>query len=188
MGLFRSLFRLLAAPKPPVRHEAAPAQGRSDRAALPRAPTKVAPPALGPAPPSGAWAPPPTAPQILRGPAFVVDGDTISIKGQSIRLAGIDAPELDHPYGKNARWAMIQLCKGHVIRAEIVAGETTYERLVATCYLPDGRDLAAELVKQGLALDWAKHSGGKYRSLETPDARKKLWRCAAKHQGRLTPP
>jgi micrococcal nuclease len=82
---------------------------------------------------------------------------------------------------------VIRLCKGHDIRAEIIEGATTYERLVATCYLPDGRDLAAELVKQGLALDWAKHSGGIYRALETPDARQKLWRCAAKHAGRLPP-
>jgi micrococcal nuclease len=124
-------------------------------------------------------------PKILKGPAQVVDGDTIIIKGQSIRLAGIDAPELDHPYGNNARWAMIRLCKGHEVRAEVIPGATTYERLVAVCYLPDGRDLAAELVKQGLALDWGKHSGGKYRAHETPDARQKLWRCAAKHQGRL---
>ena len=50
---------------------------------------------------------------------------------------------------------------------------------------PDGRDLAEELVKLGLALDWEKHSGGRYRGFETADARKKLWRCAAKHKGEL---
>lgn len=131
--------------------------------------------------------PRPSPPRILRGPAFVVDGDTIKIQGQSIRLAGIDAPELDHPYGNQAKWALIRLCKGHDIRAEIIDGETTYERLVATCYLPDGRDLAAELVRQGLALDWGKHSGGKYRALETPEARKRLWRSAAKHAGKVNP-
>lgn len=36
----------------------------------------------------------------LRGRAWVIDGDTIDISGTRIRLAGIDAPELDHPFGK----------------------------------------------------------------------------------------
>ncbi|MBK0329261.1 hypothetical protein I5535_18455 [Rhodobacteraceae bacterium F11138] len=45
--------------------------------------------------------------------------------------------------------------------------------------------MAAKFVKQGLALDWPKFSGGKYLHLEPPDARKRLWCAAAKHQGRL---
>lgn len=32
--------------------------------------------------------------------------------------------------------------------------ETSYDRVVATCYLPDGRDLSAEMVKIGQAIDW----------------------------------
>ena len=136
-----------------------------------------------PAPPPPISIPP--LPRILSGTAYVVDGDTITIAGQSIRLAGIDAPELDHPYGKQAKWAMVRLCKGQVVRAEVIDGATSYERLVAVCTLPDGRDLAEELVKLGLALDWEKHSGGRYRAFETADARKKLWRCAAKHKGKL---
>ncbi len=52
----------------------------------------------------------------LCGRAWVIDGDTIDIGGTRIRLAGIDAPELDHPYGKNAKWALINLCKGQKIR------------------------------------------------------------------------
>ncbi|MFV2002606.1 MAG: nuclease, partial [Paracoccaceae bacterium] len=54
-------------------------------------------------------------------------------------------------------------------------GERSHDRLVGTCCLPDGRDIAAELVRQGLALDWARFSGGKYRHLEPSDARNKLW-------------
>jgi endonuclease YncB( thermonuclease family) len=52
--------------------------------------------------------------------------------------------------------------------------------LVARCYLPDDRDLSAEMVKQGLAIDGSKFSGGKYRSLERPDARRKLWLADAR--------
>lgn len=123
---------------------------------------------------------------ILIGKCWVIDGDTITIQGQNIRLAGIDAPELDHPYGRVAKATLMRLCRGQDVRAEF-SGALSYERGVATCFLPDGRDLSAEMVKAGLALDWPKHSGGKYRSLEPADARRKLWRCDARQKGRMPP-
>ncbi len=122
----------------------------------------------------------------LSGTCFVVDGDTIVIGTYSIRLSGIDAPELDHPYGKNAKWHLVNLTKGNRITA-VFHGDQTYAREVATCYLPDGRDLSAEMVKAGMAIDWPKFSGGKYRHLETPEARKLLWRADARQKGRLPP-
>ena len=39
----------------------------------------------------------------LQGPAYVVDGDTVVIQKTQIRLFGVDAPEMDHPHGKNAK-------------------------------------------------------------------------------------
>ncbi len=122
----------------------------------------------------------------LRGRAWVIDGDTIDIGGTRIRLAGIDAPELDHPYGKTAKWALVKLCKGQDIRA-VYDGDQSHERTVATCYLPDGRDLSAEMVKAGVAIDWPKFSRGKYAGLELPGIRKKLWRCDARQKGRMPP-
>ena len=121
---------------------------------------------------------------ILQGSAYVVDGDSIVIEKTQIRLFGVDAPELNHPYGNNAKWALSALCKGQTIRAEVHEVDA-YGRTVARCYLPDGRDLSAEMVKAGLAIDWAKFSGGVYRSLETPDARKKLWLADARQRGRM---
>jgi endonuclease YncB( thermonuclease family) len=82
-----------------------------------------------------------------------------------LRLAGIDAPELDHPWGQQSKWALVHLCKGQTVTARIKP-EVSYDRMVAECFLPDGRDLGAELVRSGLALDWPKFSGGKYRYLE----------------------
>lgn len=123
--------------------------------------------------------------QVLEGRCHVIDGDTIVIAGTHIRLAGIDAPELDQPYGQKAKFAMIALCKGQTVRAILTEG-MTYERVVAKCLLPDGTDLSAALVAQGLALDWARFSGGSYRHLEPDGVRKKLWRVDAKHKGRLT--
>lgn len=126
------------------------------------------------------------APVILQGRCWVVDGDTIVIDKTHIRLAGIDAPELDHPFGKQSKWALVQLCKGQTITAHI-RPELSYDRVVAECYLSDGRDLAAELVRAGMALDWPKFSGGKYRHLETTDARRKLWRADARQRGKMFP-
>lgn len=122
--------------------------------------------------------------QILKGRCWVIDGDTIIIDKIRIRLFGIDAPELNHPYGNNSKFALVNLCKGKVITA-VIQDDTSYERLIAKCYLPDGTDLSAALVKQGLAIDWAKFSGGAYRHLEPADARKKMWRADAKQKGRL---
>jgi endonuclease YncB( thermonuclease family) len=121
---------------------------------------------------------------VLYGKAYVIDGDTLVIQKQELRLFGIDAPEFDHPYGKSAKSALIKLCNGHVIRAEIMDSDI-HGRKVARCTLPDGRDLSAEMVKLGLAIDWRKFSGGVYRNLETEDARKKLWLADARQKGRM---
>ncbi|WP_210310479.1 thermonuclease family protein [Devosia pacifica] len=118
-------------------------------------------------------------PLTLKGPCWVIDGDTIIIDNVRIRLAGIDAPELDHPWGKRSKWALVELCRGQQITAHL-RPEQSYDRVVAQCFLPDGRDLAAELVSNGLALDWPKFSGGKYADLEPADARRKLWRAHAR--------
>ena len=120
----------------------------------------------------------------VRGTAYVVDGDTLIIQQTQIRLFGIDAPELDHPHGKNAKWALVSLCKGKTVHAEITA-QDTHGRTVARCSLDDGRDLSAEMVKLGLAIDWPKFSGGKYRPLEVPGVRKKLWLADARQKGRM---
>ena len=45
---------------------------------------------------------------------------------------------------------------------------------VAKCFLPDGRDLAAEMVKMELALDIPLFPNADYKSLETPNSRRKL--------------
>lgn len=122
--------------------------------------------------------------ETLLGYAHVVDGDTIIVRKTQIRLFGIDAPEINHPYGIKSKWAMVELCKGNKIRAELQEADA-HGRTVAKCYLPDGRDLSAELVKQGLAIDWPKYSDGVYRHLETPNARKKMWLADARQKGRM---
>ncbi len=118
------------------------------------------------------------------GLAYVTDGDGLRIKGREIRLFGVDAPEFAHPFGKRAKWALHGLCKGQEVMA--VSAETdNHGRLVARCYLSDGSDLSAEMVKLGLALDWPKFSGAIYSHLEPEDARNKLWLADARQRGRM---
>ena len=54
---------------------------------------------------------------------------------------------------------------GAPIRCDL-NGQETYDRLVGICYNARGQDIAAELVRLGLALDCARFSHGRYRSLE----------------------
>lgn len=122
--------------------------------------------------------------QIISGPAYVVDGDTIKVQKHQIRLFGIDAPEMNHPYGRLARTAMFDLCRNQTVHAEILEVDN-HGRTVAKCHLDDGRDLSAELVKQGLAIDWPKYSGGVYSHLEESDVRRKLWLADARQKGRM---
>lgn len=120
----------------------------------------------------------------LQGPAYVVDGDTLIINKVQIRLFGIDAPEIDHPFGRKAKWALVSICKGQAIRAEVTDMDD-HGRTVAKCYLGDGRDLSEEMVKAGLAIDWPKFSGGIYRHFEVEGARKKMWLADARQRGRM---
>lgn len=127
--------------------------------------------------------PPPPIPESRRliGRAWVIDGDTIRINQIKIRLAGIDAPELDEPWGRKSKWAMVNICKGKTVHVEL-SGETSYDRLVGTCYLPDGTDIGAELVKEGLALDGSYFSKGKYLNLEPEGVRQRLGRYGLKQR------
>lgn len=122
-------------------------------------------------------------PKEIAGRCRVIDGETIDIAGARIRLAGIDAPEPDNPCGQVAKSALMRLCRGQAILA-VTEGGLSHGRLVAICDLPDGRDLLAEMVKAGLAVDWRKYSGGQNRHLEPADIRRKLWRCDARQRGR----
>ncbi len=180
VGLVIVVFRRGSTPPPDV--SSRPTQKPIRPSRQPARHPKPSPPP--PAPFSAPHAQPAARGRTLRGRAYVVDGDTIKIKKTQIRLFGIDAPEMNHPFGKRAKWAMFELCKNQIVTAEITAIDD-HGRTVAKCTLDDGRDLSAELVKQGLALDWPKFSGGIYRALETADARKKLWLADARQKGRM---
>jgi endonuclease YncB( thermonuclease family) len=97
---------------------------------------------------------PSSADDAVIGIASVVDGDTIDIHGERIRLAGIDAPETSQlcedasgrPYrrGQRAALALADRISRKTVRCE---GKTRdrHGRLVAVCYLGE-EDLDAWMV------------------------------------------
>ena len=117
----------------------------------------------------------------ITGGCWVIDGDTIHIGNHKIRFQGMNAPELDEPYGKQAKWALHKLVKGKTITA-YPNGEKSYDRIVAKCFLEDGTDLGGEMVKMGFALDLPNYPDADYKHLETPASRKKLSRKPPKNK------
>jgi endonuclease YncB( thermonuclease family) len=94
----------------------------------------------------------------------VRDGDTVEVAGMPVRLQGLAAPERDQRGGPEATAAMRALVSGRELRCELM-GECNRDRCIGTCYL-EGADIAAELVRRGLARDCPRFSGGRYREAE----------------------
>ena len=102
----------------------------------------------------------------LAGPARVVDGDTIDVGGQRIRLEGIDAPETAQtcgtsngatwPCGREATKALQALLSNADVACDS-RGNDKYGRMLGTCFA-DGKDVNASMVKNGYAWAFLKFS------------------------------
>lgn len=108
----------------------------------------------------------------IAGPAYVLDGDTISVQNIHVRLNGLDAEELGSIRGDLARSAMQRIVKGQTVTCHL-NGEKSYNRMVGSCFVQD-LDIAGEMVRQGYALDCLRYSNGRYRHLEPPHIRTML--------------
>jgi len=112
--------------------------------------------------------PPPTVPgSTAPSPGFYkvtqfADGDTISVdmngKQERIRMIGVDTPETQDPrkqvqcFGKAASAFTKQLIGTQPVRLEadpLGTNRDRYDRLLRYVYLPDGRLVQAEVIKQG---------------------------------------
>ena len=93
---------------------------------------------------------------------FVIDGDTLGLKTERLRLSGIDAPELaqhcrdangaDWACGQAARQALAALLAGAGATCRGRA-EDRYGRLLVVCATgPAGPSINSALVRQGLAV------------------------------------
>jgi micrococcal nuclease len=93
----------------------------------------------------------------------VLDGDTFTLSGESrrIRVWGLDAPEWDQRGGSAATATLRGLISGSRLSCAVLDIDR-YGRLVAQCFLPDGRDIAAEMIRSGAATEYCRYSGGYY--------------------------
>lgn len=112
----------------------------------------------------------------LTGKASVIDGDTIEIHDRHIRFDGIDAPEatqlckdgrnMNYRCGQDAALFLEKfIAVASPVRCEFVTFDQ-YDRFVGDCYRADGASLNAAMVRSGYALDWPKHSKGKYAAYQ----------------------
>lgn len=102
----------------------------------------------------------------LAGIPVVVDGDTLRINGERIRIVGIDAPESDQTCrdASGRRWACGRAATQHMVglvsrgpvscRSE---GHDRYGRVLAVCSA-GGVDLGAAMVRNGYAVDYTRYS------------------------------
>ncbi|NBX67018.1 MAG: thermonuclease family protein [Proteobacteria bacterium] len=109
----------------------------------------------------------------LEGRATVHDGDTIRIGETSIRIWGIDAVELKQtcekdgavmPCGMMAREALAAIIGTNTVTC--TAKGKSYKRVVGTCFV-NGRDIAAEMTRLGMAYDAPKYSKAFYNGDQT---------------------
>jgi endonuclease YncB( thermonuclease family) len=107
----------------------------------------------------------PAAALTLSGQARVVDGDSLVIAGERIRLFGIDAPEIGQRCDPSGRdwacgvWAKAALTKivGSGVLACEALDQDRYGRTVARCHV-SGRDVGGAMVRAGAATAYLRYS------------------------------
>lgn len=110
----------------------------------------------------------------ISGVAHVVDSDTIHVIADSglarVRLRGMAAPDSNHPGGKEAKEFLERQVEGKPVRC-VLDGDTLQNGEIWICYA-EGKDIAATVIRAGLARDCPAFSGGRYWSIERPEAQK----------------
>lgn len=119
----------------------------------------------------------------------VGDGDSITLQvaGQArrIRLAGIDAPELDQSHGPQARAALVGLCLGRL--ASVAVQDTDrYGRTVGTVRCGQADTANAEQVRHGHA--WVYERYNQVAELETLEKNARRQGLGLWARARPTPP
>jgi endonuclease YncB( thermonuclease family) len=121
----------------------------------------------------------------VSGRARVIDGDSLDIGGERIRLFGIDAPEgrqdctdaagRGYACGREAARALATQIGGRNVTCTPVDHDR-YAREVAVCSV-DGRDLGEAMVRNGHAIELPAHSRGRYAAAEREARERKrgLW-------------
>lgn len=121
---------------------------------------------------------------ILIGRASVIDGDTIEIHGQRVRIAGIDAVESDQicwradrrPWrcGQHAALALSELIGSRTVSC-LNEGQDRYGRMLGRCFVR-GTDLGMHMVSEGYAIPFYDRAS-RYREAarRARQGRKGIW-------------
>jgi len=105
------------------------------------------------------------ATSVLTGTAHVIDGDTIVVAGEHIRLEGIDAPERKQTCQREGKaWAcgsvatrtLRGLISDRLVSCKII-GRDAYGRALGACSAGHA-NLNAAMVRSGFALDFRRYS------------------------------
>ena len=107
---------------------------------------------------------------VLSGQGQALDGDSLMLEGQKLRLFGIDAPEYEQtcktasavswPCGKAAHEALAKLLRQRPVSCNLIQKDR-YGRFLAQCWITGSEgqtDIAAAMVAQGLALAYRRYS------------------------------
>ena len=129
-----------------------------------------------------AVSPTPSVSQFSGKVVSVLDGDTIEVlynrRARRIRLNGIDAPEKGQAFGQKAKQFVSEQAFGKEVTVRTF-GLDKYGRTIGEVFLPDGRMLNEELVREGLAWWYRKYAPGNVtlEKLETEarEAKRNLW-------------
>lgn len=119
------------------------------------------------------------------GTAAVSQGDSLTVGNRRVRLFGIDAPPVTMKCsvdgeiwdcGRESRDTLTRLVQGQRLRC-LEEDRDRWGRVLATCYLPSGMDIANEMVRQGLAVAFTQVSD-RYLAAEQRARRERagIWR------------
>lgn len=126
----------------------------------------------------------------ITGTATAVEGSSLDIKSNRIRLWGIDTPERGAwCYRNGHRWkpmdestsALRRCVQGKTVTCRVQKIERSWFRMRYTseCWTDDGLDVGECMIRAGFATDYTCLSDGHYRDLETEAKNKRLglWQC-----------
>ena len=119
---------------------------------------------------------------VITGKAYVIDGDTIRVSRRTIRLSGLDAPELDqvakhedgywYKQGQRVKSELIRVIGGKHVEVQ-VEGTDKYGRVLGTVLYED-KDVGEWLVRKGYAIA-AYGEQYKHVEREARRARRGMW-------------
>ena len=111
----------------------------------------------------------------------IADGDTVTLKADDtthkIRLAEIDTPERDQPYGLAATSALTDLLLGHQVQVKVVKESDRYGRVIGRIFI-EQKYVSAHMVEQGHAMVYRRYLTDKSLLVLEADAKSKelgLW-------------